>query len=95
MTLLSCESVIKDDIVVIGPAQNAKAGATVVSSEDKKNYYVDGLDSWNDKIIGKAVKVSGKLLVEKKEPSSQVEEVRQQIVGIKRVILKPKWELVQ
>ena len=95
MTLLSCGNVNKDDIEVIGQAQNTKAGATVVSREDKKIYYVDGLDSWNDKIIGKIVKVSGKLLVEKKNPPRQEEEIKQQIVGIKRIILKPKWELVR
>ena len=67
MTLLSCENMNQKDIVVIGQAENAKAGASVISRDDKKSYYVDGLDFWDERIAGKVVKVSGKLLVEKKE----------------------------
>jgi hypothetical protein len=96
MTLLSCSNnVSSDNVVVIGKAENAKAGATVISKDDKKIYYVDGLDYWSEKVIGKTVKVSGKLLIENKPEQNPNEPISQQITGEKRIILKPKWELTK
>lgn len=95
LTLFSCIETSKDDIVVIGNAENAKAGAIVIAKDDKKIYYIEGLSYWDNKTVGKLVKVSGKLLIEKTEPRKEGEEIKQQIVGVKRTIQKPKWELVK
>jgi hypothetical protein len=95
MAFLTCGNMIKDDIIVVGKAENAKAGAIVISKDDQKMYYVDGLDFWDKKIIGKMVKVKGKLLIENKNAQKEDEEISQQITGIKRIILKPKWELIK
>jgi hypothetical protein len=79
ITFLSCSNIGKKDIIVVGQAFDAKAG----------------LASWNDSIYGKVVRVKGKLLIEKFEPQKEGEPEKQQIVGIKMTILKPKWELVK
>lgn len=75
-------------------ANDAKAGAVVVA-DDKKFYYVDGLVSWDKKFYGKKVKVTGERIIENnvrhKNDTAQVQE----IVGIKRIIKKPKWTLVE
>jgi hypothetical protein len=81
-------------ITITGNAENAKAGAIVISRDDGKMYYVDGLAFWDQKMVGKPVKVTGKLLVENLEPPKPDEEERQQITGIKRTILKPTWEFI-
>lgn len=85
------------DVVIFGEARDAKAGAIVISIIDKRVYYIDGVDYWDPKIYGKKVKVSGKLLIEniKMKPAKKGIPVAAQIVGIKRTILNPKWELTK
>jgi hypothetical protein len=102
MTLLSCGNVPKNDInmsddtVIIGQAMDAKAGAVVIASDDKKMYYIDGLDSWDEEIYGKIVKVSGKISIEelKEDTLKTIDIIPQQMLGIKRTILMPKWGIV-
>ena len=62
-----------------------------------KVYFLDGIDSWNEKIYGKTIKVKGKLLIEKiKEIPKQLGlPIPQQMIGTKRTILKPYWELIK
>lgn len=86
----------QDHIVVIGQAKNAKAGAIVIT-KDSGSYYLEDIDSWDEEIYGKQVKVSGILKIENLKRSKQKPgiPVRQEMVGIKRTILKPKWELVK
>lgn len=95
MTLLGYGNVNEKDIVVIGHTANAKQGAIVISEKDKKGYYLEGMHYWEERLIGKKVKVTGKLLVEKFDPPKPGEPEKQQMVGEKRTILKPKWELVR
>jgi hypothetical protein len=92
MALLSCGHINKDEITVIGKAENAKAGASIISRDDKKLYYIDGIDFWDEKTVGKMIRVSGKLRTEKTEEQNSEEDIKQQIVGIKRIIEKPHWE---
>jgi hypothetical protein len=80
-------------IVVIGIAENLKAGAAVISESDDKMYYVDGVDSWGDEILGKRIKVKGKLRV-KEMPPPEKGELKQSIVGTVRMIKKPKWKIL-
>jgi hypothetical protein len=94
MTFLSCKNVDENKMVVIGRAENEKAGATVMSDSDKKRYYVDGIHSWDEGTVGKMVKVTGELVVMENYPKHQEEEV-QEMIGIKRIIKKPKWELAK
>lgn len=95
ITLSGGGNLSKKDTVVIGSAENAKAGAVVLSAEDKRMYYVGGLSSWEEGMVGKKVKVTGKLKVEKFDPPKPGEEEKQRIVGEVRTLLKAKWELVK
>jgi len=95
MTLVSYSCFDNKDIVIVGTAQNEKAGAVVISRDDEKMYYLDGLVSWDERSIGKLVKVTGRLVEEKKEPPSNEDPIKQQIIGIKRIIQKPKWEFIK
>lgn len=95
IALFSCTNHVSgDNIEIIGKAEDAKAGAIVISKHDNKKYYLDGL-IWSEKVRGKTVKASGKLLIENQEKQNPNEELKQQITGEKRIILKPKWELVK
>lgn len=92
---MSCTNLKTTTITITGQAQNAKAGAMVVSNTDNKMYYLDGIPSWDEQTIGQTVKVSGQLLIERFDPPKPDEPVRQQIVGEKRTIKHPKWEVVK
>lgn len=103
--LLCCNDTSNKDIVIVGWAYNEKDGAWVLSKDDEKNYILDGIDSWDEKIVDKEVKVWGRLLIEKvkKTPqgNSRPPEIppnpipQQREDTIKRIILKPKWELIK
>ncbi len=89
----NCSS--SENLTIIGTAENAKAGATVINNKDHLRYYVGDLSHWDEKIIGKIVRVSGKLKVENTKPQDDTEELKQQLVGIKRTITDPHWTLVK
>jgi hypothetical protein len=94
--LMLCQEVKQDHIVVIGQAKNAKGGAIVVS-KDNKVYYLEGIDAWDEDVYDKQVKVSGILKIEnfkRTKPKPGI-PMRAEMVGIKKTILKPKWELVK
>ncbi len=95
MTLLGGRELPEKDMVVIGFAENAKAGAVVLSAQDKKMYYVGGVSSWEEGMVGKKVKVTGRLKVEKFDAPKPGEEEKQRIVGEVRTLVKAKWELVK
>ena len=87
----------KYDIVVVGTAVNRKEGASVISRSNKKYYFLDGIDSWDQKTKGNMIKVSGTLLIEeiKKLPQEPGYPIPQQMVGIKRTIINAKWKLIK
>jgi hypothetical protein len=98
MTLFGCMNINKiSNIVVIGQALDDKSGAIVITSNDSLIYCIDGLNSWDGKIYGRIVKVSGKLLIEELKGDNELRGgiVPQQLIGKKRTILNPKWELVE
>ena len=96
MAFVSCSNDNSpDSIVVIGEAGNAKAGALVISKDDNKMYYLDRVTHWTEKVRGKTVKVTGKLLIENTPAQDPNEPIRQQFTGERRIILKPKWELIK
>jgi len=95
----------KNDVVIIGETFNQKDGAWV---DSKRNgfFFIEGIDSWDEKIVGKKVKVWGKLLTVKithepqgKSPAPGIPPPppRQEIQGVDSIksILKAKWELVK
>jgi len=89
--------VASSDITIVGVAENAKWGA-IVLGEDKKTYYIDGLDSWDDSYYKKKVKVSGKLSkTEHKAEDLKNEkgEHVQGMVGTQLIITEAKWEFFE
>ncbi|MBI3719704.1 MAG: hypothetical protein HY252_14065 [Sphingobacteriales bacterium] len=97
MTFILFSSFCKrQEIVEIkGEAQNLKEGAVVISEKDKYFYYLDGMYRWEDSIVGKRIKVKGVLLIKETPPIKPGEPPKQQIGGIKRFILTPKWEFIK
>ena len=93
ITLIGCNDAKR--ITVIGVAKNDKGGAMVISKNDKRAYFMDGLEYWDDSILENEVKVTGKLVVEQNPPQKDDEDIRQDIEGEKRTLLKPKWKLIQ
>jgi hypothetical protein len=97
LTTLSCSPNLTDHndkkFVVIGTALNAKGAAVVVT--DSGHYYLEGLDSWDEKYYGKQVKVTGTLRVTIHERESTDTMERQEIVGRVSTIEKPEWKLVE
>lgn len=96
--LTSCAVIKKPQYVrVTGEARNFKAGAAVISNEDHRAYFLDYIVSWDDNISSwteggphRQVMVSGYLEItkQKKRPGTQ------QMLGVKRTILNPKWEVI-
>jgi acylphosphatase len=80
---------------VTGYAENRKGGGVVLSVIDSASYFVEGIDSWDEKMVGKKIKVTGTLHIQHFDPLKPGEEERQMIVGTVRTLLKPKWELVK
>ena len=95
MTLLSHGSDFNNRIAIIGKAKNVKAAALIISNNDRKEYELDGIVSWDEKILGKTIKVSGKLFIKTTEAQKPGEPIRQQKLGITRIILHPKWEFIR
>jgi len=85
---------LQKNIVIIGTAWNAKAGAVVVTNKEAV-YYVDGLDLWDKKFYGKKVKVTGKLVLVNHPKRRKDEPLVQEMEGTQRIIKKAKWELVK
>lgn len=96
--LASCAASKKQEYVtVIGEAVNFKLGAAVISNEDGKRYFLEGVRSWDDSISSwtkggprSQISVSGYVEVteRKRIPGTQ------QMVGIRRTILNPFWKVI-
>ncbi|MEO5891177.1 MAG: hypothetical protein ABIQ31_13030 [Ferruginibacter sp.] len=96
MPLLSNFGDTNKNVIIVGLAYNEKDGAWVTSKLDKKNYFLDGADGWDMKDVGKKVKVWGRLSIEelKEKPHHAGQPIEQQMLGIKRTILKAKWKFI-
>ena len=99
----ACNSNTKQDtmedkeITVTGIAQNGKAGALVLINSGE-TYYIGGLASWDDSIIGKNVKVTGIIQTETFKEEDLKDETgawKQGMIGDKLTILKPEWKVVE
>ncbi|MHA1906000.1 MAG: hypothetical protein ACW98Y_01795 [Candidatus Thorarchaeota archaeon] len=81
--------------VVTGRAENAKGGAVVVTS-DGDVIYINGVDSWDDDIVGKDVIAKGRLSHEKFIPDPIIEEdgaISQGAEGLQTVLHNVEWKL--
>ena len=83
---------------VVGKALVVKNNAFVLT-DDSLKYFLDGIYDWDEKYLGKRVRVTGKLVIEKyqfrKSEDSIVTAIPQQRLGTWRILKKPKWTLVE
>jgi hypothetical protein len=87
-------------ITVEGKAIEDKEGALVLVEESGKNfkkgmYFIDGLLEWSDKVYGKKVRATGRLILEKHEEVKGDSVWIQHLVGTKATLKKAKWVLVE
>jgi|GEM_PF-4805861 len=80
-------------VTIIGNAQDTKSGAIVVARDTKVIYYLDGVSHWDEHIVEHEVSVTGRLSLEK-TTADDSQDIRQEIVGVKRVIKKPRWKVL-
>jgi len=80
-----------DTTAVIGKALNLKEGAIIVTKENKR-FYIDGLDYWGKKYIGKIVQVTGVIIIRETKVDTN-EPPSQNSSGIKKIITKAKFNL--
>lgn len=79
-------------VTITGTAKDAKAGAVVITS-DNQVYYLDKLDAWNKDVVGKQVRVTGKVVVKNPEKNDR-QETRAEITTPVRIIKRHKVELI-
>jgi len=87
----------ENEITVVGMALVLKHTAAV-RTNDSILYILDGIDDWKEKYLGKRVKVTGKLVIKKYENTERNDSIKiltQERRGIWRIIVKPKWRLVE
>lgn len=87
-------------ITVVGTAVDIKHHAAVLT-DDSLLYYLDGIDHWDAKYMGKRVKVTGKLVERKeyppivKSPNPEITAYPQPRLSDGKLIKKAKWKLVK
>lgn len=87
----------EETIKVIGRAIVLKHDAAIMT-DDSVRYYLNGIDHWSKKYLGKRVEVTGKLVIKKyeveKSTNPAITVTPQQRLGTWRIIESPKWRLV-
>jgi hypothetical protein len=77
-------------ITVEGEAADSKAGAALVT--DHGILFIDGLDDWPNHLVGKRLRVTGSLNVEKRIPDPAPGLTSTGAFGSQRIIKDAKWE---
>jgi len=84
-------------VTVVGIAHKGKGGALLLT-KDNGLYYMDEIDSWEENIIGKKVKVTGILkvnTVKEKDLKNKYGEWKQGVAGDKKIIQINNWEVIK
>lgn len=89
----SCGKTEKEEITVKGKAWNAKRSAIIITDSNEV-FYIDRLFSWDPKLYGKKVKVSGEVFIDTNAGSKEDVEV-QEVIGSIRIIKNAKWEIIE
>ena len=90
---LNDKDIVTKKITVTGIAENAKAGAILITTNGPI-YLLEGVDKWEDTYYGKKVKVTGRLRVkESKNRNSDSRIVATWGPGVRYYIKKPEWSL--
>ena len=81
-------------VTLEGKAENAKAGAIVVS-DDGTMAYIDGLeDGWPNEISRKRVRVTGELREEKRIPDPGTNPITAGAFGTQTILYDAKWTVL-
>lgn len=83
-----------EQVSIIGKTTNTKTGGAVISETDNQLYYVAGIDFWNPEQLGKSIVITGNLKITQNKAPKENEFARQQITGLVKTIIKPKWKLL-
>jgi hypothetical protein len=83
-------------IVVFGKIANYKSGVSVISEKTGKYYVIKKFEYWDEEMVGKRIKVWGKLKLERPPiaPHKPRLPIPQNFYGIRRLILNAKWKLL-
>ena len=82
----------KNYIKIVGIATASKGGAVVVTNENQRAYFLDGMDPWVGDIVGKKLVVTGLLQKVDMDSLYKDQPLMQRVFGIKYTILRPKWK---
>ncbi|MEQ6122695.1 hypothetical protein AAON49_00675 [Pseudotenacibaculum sp. MALMAid0570] len=82
----------KNYIKIVGVADYSKAGAVVITNENQRAYFLDGMDPWVGDIVGKKLVVTGLLQKVDMDSLYKDQPLMQRVFGIKYTILRPKWK---
>ncbi len=96
-TKVKNKNIKEKEVTIIGIAKNAKMGA-VILTENQNVYYIDVINSWDDNIKGKELRVTGVIIVETfkaEDLKSEKGEWKTGMEGDKKTMLKPVWEMVE
>jgi len=80
-------------ITIVGMARDAKYGAVVITSNNDV-YYLYKMETWNKEMLGKQVKVTGRL-VERKPEHNLEGEMSAEITTPIKIIKRFKFEIVE
>jgi hypothetical protein len=77
----------EQETTVSGKAYNAKAGAVLMIDENTP-VYIEGMEEWDDDLIGKSVKLTGVFIDEQVYPqaNSEKDDISQGISGTPRIL---------
>ena len=90
LAVVGCSSTKNQKITVTGTAVNRKISAAVYS--DKGVYFIDDINSWDEKYLDKQVTVTGTLTYEP-DPEPENGQLMQRMSGSYYVIKKATWAL--
>jgi hypothetical protein len=84
-------------IVIIGKVANYKSGVSVVCEKTGKYYVFKKFEYWDEKMVGKKIKVWGQLKLERPQKTKYESgyPIPQNFSGIRRLIVHPKWKLLE
>lgn len=91
---------LKKNFVVVGKAGNLDdkpGGAYITTVIDSNFYFIQGLSSWDEKTLGKLVRVNGILAVKeyRVDTLSTFYIVRQSVTGVVNFIHNANWEVLE
>jgi hypothetical protein len=84
-------------VVLEGIAHNAKSGAIVLVTDGEHDvtFYIGGLDSWDDALLRKRVRVTGVLVRRKLAPDPSEGPIHSAgMYGDSTVVDQARWELI-